>query len=69
MVTIFLILKGEFDWSDVVVANLLGAFFYGYLCTQVIGGWVSDKFGEKTAFLSGMVANSILTLLTPVSAR
>lgn len=34
-----------FDWSSEEKGFALGAFFYGYITTQIIGGFASAKFG------------------------
>ena len=56
----------EFDWSARVKGAVLGAFFIGYICTQVIGGWLADSvFGGEPVLLIGMSLWSIILLLTP----
>ena len=61
--------RREFTWSKTYQGNLLSSFFYGYIVTQVVGGYFSDRFGGKTVFLVGMVTLSGTTLLIPVLAR
>lgn len=34
-----------FDWDQKEKGIILGAFFYGYILTQVLGGFVATKFG------------------------
>lgn len=34
-----------FDWSSKLKGYILSSFFYGYLCTQVIGGVIAAKIG------------------------
>ncbi len=47
--------EGEFnDWSRETIALMLSSFFYGYMCTQVAGGYLADQFGEKWTLLIGM---------------
>ena len=33
----------EFQWSKQLQGLLLSSFFYGYILTQILGGYVSDK--------------------------
>ena len=47
----------------------LGAFFYGYLITQIPGGWLAERYGGKMVFGIGIVMTSILTLFTPLAAQ
>ena len=48
---------------------ILGSFFYGYIFTQIPGGWLATKFGGKRIFLIGIGATSVLTILTPLLTR
>ena len=59
----------EFTWSKPFQGALLSSFFYGYILTQVLGGYFSDRFGGKTVFLVGMTTLSGTSLLIPVFAR
>jgi MFS transporter, ACS family, solute carrier family 17 (sodium-dependent inorganic phosphate cotransporter), other len=34
-----------FDWNSKQRGFALAAFFYGYICTQFIGGLISTKYG------------------------
>jgi ACS family sodium-dependent inorganic phosphate cotransporter len=35
----------EFDWDSKQQGLVLSSFFYGYACTQFIGGVIAAKFG------------------------
>lgn len=52
-------------WSRGVV---LSAFFYGYLVTQIPGGWLAPRYGGKRLFGIGVLATAVLTLATPIAA-
>src|ERR1700726_2705276 len=46
----------EFHLSHTEVGLVFSAFAYPYLLFQVIGGWVSDRFGaRKTLFWCGLI--------------
>lgn len=34
-----------FDWNSKQKGYILSAFYYGYLCTQVVGGVIAAKIG------------------------
>ena len=36
--------------------TILGSFFYGYLCSQIIGGYLATRFGGKHVFGIGVSA-------------
>ena len=60
---------GEFNWEKSTQGYLLSTFFYGYICTQIIGGLISDRFGGKISLLTGMMVMSSSSLLMPTMAR
>ncbi|CAB3243765.1 unnamed protein product [Arctia plantaginis] len=63
------ILAPEFDWSPSVKGLVLSSFFYGYLITQLPGGWLAAKIGGNRVFAIGIGATSLLTLFTPPLAH
>ncbi|KAH9496626.1 hypothetical protein Btru_009846 [Bulinus truncatus] len=60
--------SSKFNWSESEQDNLLGSFFYGYCSTQILGGYLSGKVGPKLILGYGILATSILSLLTPLAA-
>ncbi|XP_065204041.1 vesicular glutamate transporter 3-like [Planococcus citri] len=54
-----------FNWNSKEKGTLLGAFFYGYLFTQIVGGWLSIKIGGAKVFGAGILVSSILAIVTP----
>ncbi|KAJ1352097.1 hypothetical protein KIN20_008290 [Parelaphostrongylus tenuis] len=60
---------GEFDWDKSTQGYILGAFFWGYLGSQVLGGYLASRFGGKRVILTTILGSSLLTLASPVAAR
>ena len=60
---------GEFDWDKSTQGFILGAFFWGYLLTQIPGGWLAEKIGGRGVFGWFMLLCAVATLLTPVGAE
>lgn len=58
----------EFGWNQTTKGIVLSSFFYGYLATQVLGGWLADRYGGKAILGFGVLWWSIFTLLTPPAA-
>ena len=58
----------EFGWSQTTRGVVLSSFFYGYLVTQIVGGWLADRFGAKTVLGLGVIWWSLFTLVTPPAA-
>ena len=61
--------QGEFFWSAEEQGLILGAFYYGYICTQIPGGMIAEKYGGKWLFGLGILGTAVLSLVTPVGAR
>ena len=47
---------------------ILSSFFFGYIITQIPGGWLASKFSGRWIFGVGIVMTAALTLLTPAAA-
>lgn len=48
---------------------VLSSFFYGYICTQFVGGYLGYHFGGNKIFAIGIGVTALLTLLTPLAAN
>ncbi|XP_052799661.1 sialin-like isoform X2 [Mya arenaria] len=59
----------EFKWSKKTQSLILSGFFYGFMVTQVPGGWMASRFGGKIVIGLSMALASLCTLLIPVLAR
>jgi Na+/melibiose symporter-like transporter len=59
----------EFEWEKQIQSTLLASFFYGYIITQIPGGWLADRYGGKRVFGVAMAIACACTLLTPICAR
>lgn len=40
----------EFGWTPAIEGAIFSCFFYGYMATQILGGYLADKFGGKWVF-------------------
>jgi len=60
---------GPFNWGAREQGWLLGAFFYGYVLTQIPGGRMSEVYGGKRLYGVGVLITAIFTLLTPLAAN
>ncbi|GFG28742.1 hypothetical protein Cfor_02989 [Coptotermes formosanus] len=55
----------DFDWDSKMKGLLLSSFFYGYIVTQIPGGWLAAQVGGKRVFGVGIAVTAFFTLLTP----
>lgn len=58
----------EFHWNETIRSYLLSSFFWGYVVTQVPGGFLSALVGAKYMLFFGIFFCSLLALLTPFVA-
>lgn len=57
-----------YNWDSETQGWILSSFFYGYIVTQVPGGYLAGRFGPKWLMGLGILGTVIFTLLTPVAA-
>ncbi|XP_046675864.1 vesicular glutamate transporter 2-like isoform X1 [Homalodisca vitripennis] len=60
--------RQDFNWDTKMQGLVLSSFFYGYLCTQLPGGWLGARFGGRTIFGVGVLVTALLTIFTPLAA-
>ena len=56
-------------WNSATQSLVLSSFFFGYLFSQVPGGYLAGKYGAKAVFGTGIFVTSALTLITPPVAE
>ncbi|GAB0100083.1 MFS domain-containing protein [Sergentomyia squamirostris] len=59
----------EFNWDFKEQGYMHSSLFYGYICTQFLGGLLGSRFGGHITFGTGIAASSILILLIPIAAK
>ncbi|XP_055373403.1 sialin-like [Condylostylus longicornis] len=59
----------DFNWNSKEKGLILSSFFYGYILTQFLGGFLATKIGGNHIYGVGIGTTSILTLLTPLAAK
>jgi len=55
---------GQFHLSSTEIGLVFSAFAYPYLLLQIIGGWVSDRFGARRTLIASGVVWAGATVLT-----
>ncbi|XP_026156774.1 sialin [Mastacembelus armatus] len=59
----------QYQWDSLTQGWLLGAFFFGYLGTQIPGGYLAGHYGGSIFLGMGVLGTAALTLLTPLAAQ
>jgi ACS family sodium-dependent inorganic phosphate cotransporter len=57
-----------FNWNSQQKGLVLSSFFYGYITTQFIGGYLASRYGGNVIFGIGIGSTAFFTLLTPLLA-
>lgn len=58
----------KYDWDSDTQGWILGSFFYGYILTQIPGGYLAGRIGGKLLLGFGILGTAVFTLLTPLAA-
>uniref|UniRef100_A0A8C5QTI3 Vesicular glutamate transporter 1 n=1 Tax=Leptobrachium leishanense TaxID=445787 RepID=A0A8C5QTI3_9ANUR len=61
--------QAKFSWDPETVGMIHGSFFWGYIVTQIPGGYICQKFAANRVFGFAIVATSTLNMLIPSAAR
>jgi MFS family permease len=56
--------RGEFNLSNTQIGFVFSAFAYPYLIFQIIGGWVSDRFGARRTLIACGIVWASATVMT-----
>ncbi|GAB0100079.1 MFS domain-containing protein [Sergentomyia squamirostris] len=59
----------EFTWTSEQQGIVLSSFFWGYVCTQIVGGILATRFGGNRVFGIGIGVSSVLMMLSPLAAK
>lgn len=61
--------KAKFNWDPEIVGMIHGSFFWGYIVTQIPGGYIASRLAANRVFGAAIVLTSSLNMLIPSAAR
>ena len=61
-------MQQQFGWTESQVGIILGSFYFGYMISMTIGGYLADKYGGKKVLGIGLLIWSFFTVITPIFA-
>ncbi|XP_078670166.1 vesicular glutamate transporter 1-like isoform X1 [Branchiostoma floridae x Branchiostoma belcheri] len=61
--------KPEFDWSQTMIGVLFGCFYWGYIITKLVGGYLSYRFSAIRVLEGSIFIGAIIHIIQPPSAR
>ncbi|XP_017053603.1 putative inorganic phosphate cotransporter [Drosophila ficusphila] len=56
----------EYDWSLAQKSYIISSFFWGYVFTQFLGGYLCKRYGAKSVMFWGSFASAVSSALTPL---
>eukprot|EP00045_Choanoeca_perplexa_P006245 m.53159 g.53159 ORF g.53159 m.53159 type:complete len:454 (+) comp13537_c0_seq1:81-1442(+) len=62
-------MKEELGWTKIHEGHVLGAFFIGYLTSQLLGSMLAIRYGARRLLAVSAFGWSLLTLLTPEASH
>lgn len=60
--------KREFDWDSKTIGLIDSSFFWGYLVTQVPGGFLAARYPANRVFGTAIAVSAVLNMLIPKAA-
>uniref|UniRef100_A0A8D0HGM4 Solute carrier family 17 member 6 n=1 Tax=Sphenodon punctatus TaxID=8508 RepID=A0A8D0HGM4_SPHPU len=61
--------KAKFNWDPETVGMIHGSFFWGYIVTQIPGGYIASRLAANRVFGAAILLTSTLNMLIPSAAR
>ena len=61
--------RGEFHWSPETVGFVDASFFWGYIVTQIPGGFLAARFSPSRLFGAAIFTSSCLNMLLPAATE
>lgn len=58
----------EYGYTNAIKGSILAAFFAGYTCLQLAGGWLSRRIGGWGVLGASLMLTSLGVFLTPIAA-
>ncbi|XP_063053886.1 vesicular glutamate transporter 2.2 [Engraulis encrasicolus] len=61
--------KAKFNWDPETVGMIHGSFFWGYIVTQIPGGYISSRLAANRVFGAAIFFTSVFNMFIPSAAR
>ena len=59
----------EFQWSSSFEGHVLASYYYGFLLSVMLAGYVDRGLGSVRTIAVGVAGGGVVNLLTPVLTR
>ncbi|XP_078664728.1 vesicular glutamate transporter 1-like [Branchiostoma floridae x Branchiostoma belcheri] len=61
--------RPEFDWSQTMIGVLFGCYYWGYVMTKPIGGYLFDRYPSIRILEGSIFFGAVIHILQPPAAR
>ncbi|XP_066276397.1 vesicular glutamate transporter 3-like [Branchiostoma lanceolatum] len=61
--------RPEFDWSQTMIGVLFGCYYWGYLLTKLIGGYLFDHYSSMRILEGSIFLGAVIHIVQPPAAR
>uniref|UniRef100_A0A8C3IYI6 Solute carrier family 17 member 6 n=1 Tax=Chrysemys picta bellii TaxID=8478 RepID=A0A8C3IYI6_CHRPI len=61
--------KAKFNWDPETVGMIHGSFFWGYIVTQIPGGYIASRLAANRVFGAAILLTATLNMLIPSAAK
>ncbi|CAF0841673.1 unnamed protein product [Rotaria sordida] len=61
-------IEGPFIWTKTMQGIILGAYFWGYIITQILAGYLAGRFGPRFLFGGAIIVSSLVIAFMPIVA-
>ncbi|CAF1032852.1 unnamed protein product [Adineta ricciae] len=61
-------IEGPYPWTKNIQGIVLGGYFWGYLITEIPGGYLASRFGARFIFGIAMIISGLVTIIMPWGA-
>uniref|UniRef100_UPI00398EAF9C vesicular glutamate transporter 2.2 n=1 Tax=Pristiophorus japonicus TaxID=55135 RepID=UPI00398EAF9C len=61
--------KAKFNWDPETVGMIHGSFFWGYIVTQIPGGYIASRLAANRVFGAAIFLTSTFNMLIPSAAK
>uniref|UniRef100_A0A4W3JBX6 Solute carrier family 17 member 6a n=1 Tax=Callorhinchus milii TaxID=7868 RepID=A0A4W3JBX6_CALMI len=62
-------LRAKFNWDPETVGMIHGSFFWGYIVTQIPGGYIASRLAANRVFGAAIFLTSTLNMIIPSAAK
>jgi MFS family permease len=60
--------EGEYDWDSTIQSSIISSFYWCYVLSQILGGYLTQKLGPKKVFGYSQLVTALGSVCIPFAA-